>query len=540
MGDSEEEEEEWEECDEEMDDTQVTCLFCSQNFTSAEDTFTHCRTSHNLDLIQWSKQHRVDCIQYIKMINYIRLKTPSPEDVKSSFAQRAPPWESDDFMTPANPGDLLLQYDIEDDFEDFGTYEDNGPSGISASCGVPSGEEKVINQKNSSGTSMSEINGVNESELESTSAQLRVAKQRVQQLEEELGRVLGDFERVRKVTQDLLMSQPTQPIKADNAVQMLTEDEDDVYFGSYAHFSIHQEMLKDKVRTESYRDFMYRNPDLFKDKVVLDVGCGTGILSMFAARAGAQKVIGVDQSEIVYQAMDIVRENGLDNVVTLIKGRIEDVDIAVDGVDIIISEWMGYFLLFESMLDSVLYARDKYLRPNGVVHPDKCTIVLAALSDPDLHTNHVTYWDDVYGFKMTCMKSEVIKEASVETVKAEKILSDCVVVKELDTCSCSTSDLQFSEDFTLTASGEGQINALVGYFDIFFHKGCTSKVMFSTGPQVTSTHWKQTVFLLKNPISVTKGQQMKGHIICKKNRRDPRSLVITLTVNDVTQGFIMQ
>lgn len=63
------------------------------------------------------------------------------------------------------------------------------------------------------------------------------------------------------------------------------------------------------------------------------------------------------------------------------------------------------------------------------VHPDKCTIVLAALSDPDLDINHVTYWDDVYGFKMTCMKSEVIKEASVETVKAEKILSDCVVVK---------------------------------------------------------------------------------------------------------------
>ncbi|GLD51168.1 protein arginine N-methyltransferase 3, partial [Lates japonicus] len=63
----------------------------------------------------------------------------------------------------------------------------------------------------------------------------------------------------------------------------------------------------DKVRTESYRDFMYRNPEVFRDKVVLDVGCGTGILSMFAARAGAKKVIAVDQSEIIYQAMDIVR-----------------------------------------------------------------------------------------------------------------------------------------------------------------------------------------------------------------------------------------
>lgn len=55
--------------------------------------------------------------------------------------------------------------------------------------------------------------------------------------------------------------------------------------------------------------------------------------------------------------------------------------------------------------------------------------MLAALDDPDLHASHVTYWDDVYGFKMTCMKSEVIKEASVEVVKAEKIISDQVVVK---------------------------------------------------------------------------------------------------------------
>lgn len=68
----------------------------------------------------------------------------------------------------------------------------------------------------------------------------------------------------------------------------------------------------------------------------------------------------------IYKSKSIFRENGLDDVVTLLKGRIEDVELPVDKVDIIISEWMGYFLLFESMLDSVLYARDKYLQPNGV------------------------------------------------------------------------------------------------------------------------------------------------------------------------------
>jgi len=68
----------------------------------------------------------------------------------------------------------------------------------------------------------------------------------------------------------------------------------DYYFDSYAHFGIHEEMLKDQVRTLSYRNAIYQNINLFKDKVVLDVGCGTGILCMFAAKAGAKQVIGVD------------------------------------------------------------------------------------------------------------------------------------------------------------------------------------------------------------------------------------------------------
>lgn len=54
-----------------------------------------------------------------------------------------------------------------------------------------------------------------------------------------------------------------------------------------------QEMLKDEVRTLSYRSAIYNNKHLFQDKIVLDVGCGTGILSMFAAKAGAKHVYGV-------------------------------------------------------------------------------------------------------------------------------------------------------------------------------------------------------------------------------------------------------
>ena len=84
---------------------------------------------------------------------------------------------------------------------------------------------------------------------------------------------------------------------ADKDVKDLKHEEmtsKDYYFDSYAHFGIHEEMLKDEVRTLTYRNSMWHNKHLFKGKVVLDVGCGTGILSMFAAKAGAKHVSNND------------------------------------------------------------------------------------------------------------------------------------------------------------------------------------------------------------------------------------------------------
>jgi 2-polyprenyl-3-methyl-5-hydroxy-6-metoxy-1,4-benzoquinol methylase len=76
------------------------------------------------------------------------------------------------------------------------------------------------------------------------------------------------------------------------------KNEKDSYFGSYSHFYIHEEMIKDSVRTGSYRAAIENNKDAFKDKIVLDIGCGTGILSIFAARAGAKHVYSIEFADI--------------------------------------------------------------------------------------------------------------------------------------------------------------------------------------------------------------------------------------------------
>uniref|UniRef100_A0AAZ3RH70 Protein arginine N-methyltransferase domain-containing protein n=3 Tax=Oncorhynchus TaxID=8016 RepID=A0AAZ3RH70_ONCTS len=87
----------------------------------------------------------------------------------------------------------------------------------------------------------------------------------------------------------------------------------DYYFDSYAHFGIHEEMLKDEVRTLTYRNAMYHNKHMFKDKIVLDVGSGTGILSMFAANAGARHVYGIECSSISEYSEKIIKSNHLHN-----------------------------------------------------------------------------------------------------------------------------------------------------------------------------------------------------------------------------------
>jgi protein arginine N-methyltransferase 1 len=97
-------------------------------------------------------------------------------------------------------------------------------------------------------------------------------------------------------------------------------------------------MIKDEVRTRAYMNAIEQNRHLFRGKVVLDIGCGTGILAMFAARAGAKQVIGIECSGIIDTAKLIVEANGFGEKIILLKGKVEEIELPVAKVDIIISE----------------------------------------------------------------------------------------------------------------------------------------------------------------------------------------------------------
>jgi len=337
-----------------------------------------------------------------------------------------------------------------------------------------------------------------------------------------------------KVTDEKPAATQADTTEKVSAAEMTSKD---YYFDSYAHFGIHEEMLKDEVRTLTYRSAMYNNKHLFKDKVVLDVGCGTGILSMFAKKAGAKHVYGIDMSSIIDHAQTIIKQNGFEDSITLIKGKVEEVVLPVEKVDIIISEWMGYCLLYESMLDTVLYARDKWLKEGGLLFPDKASLYMCAIEDKEYKDTKINWWDSVYGFDMSAIRTVALSEPLVDVVEAKQVVTDSCLVKEIDIATVTVEELNFTAPFEIRARRNDYVHAFVAYFTVEF-SACHKRTGFSTGPEARYTHWKQTVFYLEDCLTVNYGEQINGQMNIVQNKRNKRDLDIGLDIE--FSGQLMQ
>jgi protein arginine N-methyltransferase 1 len=233
-------------------------------------------------------------------------------------------------------------------------------------------------------------------------------------------------------------------------------------------------------------------------------------------------------STIIVKAKEIVAVNGMADKITLLQGKMEEVELPFPKVDIIISEWMGYFLLYESMLDTVLYARDKYLVPNGLIFPDKATIFMAGIEDGDYKDEKIGFWDNVYGFNYSPLKQTALTEPLVDTVEIKAVVTDPTAVLTLDLYTCTTADLAFTSPFVLDARRNDFIHALIAWFDIDF-TACHKPVRFSTGPHTKYTHWKQTVFYLREVLTVEQGEQIRGVLENKPNEKNKRDLDIKIS-----------
>ena len=206
-----------------------------------------------------------------------------------------------------------------------------------------------------------------------------------------------------------------------------------------------------------------------------------------------------------------------------------DLPFGEGEVDIIISEWMGYFLLYESMLDCVLWARDKYLnKETGKMLPDRAHMYIAAIEDSQYMHEKKSFWDNVYGVDMSVMSTSIFKDPVVDTVPSDAIMSDYCCILDIDLVKMKKEEVNFSSYYTLTMSYTDKVHALVCWFDTSF-SDLKCPAVLSTSPYRKYTHWKQSVLYLDKPLDVRKGDVLSGSIATRQDTKNFRALNIKVS-----------
>ena len=108
-------------------------------------------------------------------------------------------------------------------------------------------------------------------------------------------------------------------------------------------------------------------------------------------------MIAIESSAFAKIAQQIVADNQLDNVVTIIQGKVEEVELPEDikEVDIIIAEWVGHGLFPKNKLGSLIFARDKWLAPDGLVFPDRCRLFIGGAEGALWREQRYGFWNQV-------------------------------------------------------------------------------------------------------------------------------------------------
>lgn len=277
----------------------------------------------------------------------------------------------------------------------------------------------------------------------------------------------------------------------------------------YALLANQRSMALDEVRNQAYRHALTQV--IGPESVVLDLGAGLGVHGMMAAQLGAQRVYLVEPEDIIGITAEIVQANGLADRVQCIQGRIEQTSLP-ESVDVLISVFTGNFLLEEDLLPILFAARDRYLKPGGVMLPAAAQMVAVPVSAPKLH-HDVAVWSTLHqGLDLSPARSYAAQLVHYfhKELPTTQHLADPATLFALDLTTAQDTHCDVTHTYTITQ--DGLCHGWCGWFD--FRLG---ESWYSTAPHAPLMHWSAAFLPLDPPLPVTQGETAHFRLIRPPN-----------------------
>ena len=279
----------------------------------------------------------------------------------------------------------------------------------------------------------------------------------------------------------------------------------------YAEFEVHRTMIRDRVRTEAFRsaiDSVVRPGD-----IVLDIGAGSGILSVFAAQAGAARVYAVEQTSVAVLAQQLAAANRVEEIVRVIHGDVLDIE-PPERVDVVVSEWLGGFGIDEGMLVPVIAARDRWLKPGGVMIPHSVTAWAALVHDPYLGDMLSFLRNNPYGLRLDDLVEKTVNEILYSGTFRHLAAGDRrsepsrLWTTNAGLIPLAQARAPHEAETLLPVRDHGTANALALWFSAKLAPG----ISLSVGPGDPPTHWGMTTAPLSSPVELTPGMVVRARV----------------------------
>jgi type I protein arginine methyltransferase len=261
----------------------------------------------------------------------------------------------------------------------------------------------------------------------------------------------------------------------------------------------HRNMLEDKVRCRIFKRAIFKV--VKSGDIVADIGTGSGILAFFAVMAGAKKVYAIESGDIIEEAKIIAKSNNWPDRIEFIKNISINVNLP-QKVDVVISETLGNFALEENIVKSMIDAKERFLKKDGIMLPESIDLEIVPIEAEKAYEKFIKFWDKkLYGIDFSSMNEKMINRLYSYNFSREQMLAIPQKIHTINFYNQKKDIISINKSVNFKVTKKGVIHGMAGWFNARL----TDQITISTDKK---SHWKTNFIPIQKSIEVNEGDNI--------------------------------